>query len=95
VVTVHGVDVTESFLQGARLAVDCATTEGVGLAVLKGGSPSCGSSFIYDGSFSGVRIPQQGVTAALFEERGIRVFSEQQLEAAAVYLGELEREPRS
>jgi uncharacterized protein YbbK (DUF523 family) len=95
VVTVHGVDVTESFLQGARLAVDCATTEGVGLAVLKDGSPSCGSGFIYDGSFSGVRIPQQGVTAALFEERGIRVFSEQQLEAAAVYLGELEREPRS
>ena len=85
----------ESFLQGARLAVDCATTEGVGLAVLKDGSPSCGSGFIYDGSFSGVRIPQQGVTAALFEERGIRVFSEQQLEAAAVYLGELEREPRS
>lgn len=95
VVTVHGIDVTEQFLQGARLAVDRATTEGVGLAVLKDGSPSCGSGFIYDGSFSGVRIPQQGVTAALFEERGIRVFSEQQLEAAAVYLDELEREPRS
>ena len=95
VVTVHGVDVTEPFLQGARLAVDRATTEGVGLAVLKDGSPSCGSGFIYDGSFSGVRVPQQGVTAALFEERGIRVFSEQELEAAAVYLDELEREPRS
>jgi uncharacterized protein YbbK (DUF523 family) len=95
VVTVHGVDVTESFLQGARLAVDRATTEGVGLAVLKDGSPSCGSGFIYDGSFSGVRIPQQGVTAALFEALGIRVFSEQQLDAAALYLDELEREPRS
>ena len=46
VVTVNGVDVTESFLQGARLAVDCATTEGAGLAVLKDGSPSCGSGFI-------------------------------------------------
>src|SRR5262245_59383849 len=33
VVTVHGVDVTDSFLQGARLAVDCATSAGVGLAV--------------------------------------------------------------
>jgi uncharacterized protein YbbK (DUF523 family) len=95
VITVHGVDVTESFLQGARLAVDRATSEGVGLAVLKEGSPSCGSGFIYDGSFSGVRTLQKGVTAALFEERGIRVFSEQQLDEAAVYLDELEREPRS
>jgi uncharacterized protein YbbK (DUF523 family) len=90
VLTAHHADVTESFLSGARLAADRALAENVGLAILKDGSPSCGSGFIYDGSFTRTRSRDVGVTAALFERRGIRVFSEQQLEEAEVYLNELE-----
>ncbi|TGR73796.1 DUF523 domain-containing protein, partial [Mesorhizobium sp. M2D.F.Ca.ET.223.01.1.1] len=48
-------------------------------AGLTDGSPSCGSSFIYDGSFSGVRVAGQGTTTALLEENGIRVFSEDRI----------------
>ena len=90
VVTREGADVTEAFLRGAELAWQTARAHDVRLAVLKEGSPSCGSGFVYDGSFSGRRTPGSGVTAALLERRGIRVFSEVRLEAAAAYLRELE-----
>jgi uncharacterized protein YbbK (DUF523 family) len=90
VVTASGIDVTEAFLAGARLALGRALAEKAGLAVLKEGSPSCGSGFIYDGSFTGSRRAAQGVTAALLERNGIRVFSDRQLEEAAAFLQELE-----
>ena len=60
------------------------------LAVLKENSPSCGSTHVYDGTFTGTRVAGQGVTAALFEANGIRVFSERTLAEAAAYLETLE-----
>jgi uncharacterized protein YbbK (DUF523 family) len=39
-------------------------------------SPSCGSTEIYNGSFSGVKKSGQGVTAALLTQHGIKVFSQ-------------------
>jgi uncharacterized protein YbbK (DUF523 family) len=85
-----GADVTEVFLDGARLALEAARHDGVRLAVLKDGSPSCGSGFIYDGTFRGQRSSGQGVTAAMLSLAGIRVFSERQLDEAARYLKTLE-----
>ena len=90
VVTGAGDDVTAAFLRGAHLALERATSEGVKLAVLKDGSPSCGSETIYDGSFSGGKVAGQGVTAALLARHGIRVFSERTLEQAERYLADLE-----
>jgi uncharacterized protein YbbK (DUF523 family) len=90
VVTRVGTDVTASFLSGARQALAAAVAEGVQLAVLKDGSPSCGSTFVYDGSFDGTRTRDRGVTAALLERAGIRVFSEAALAQAAEYLRALE-----
>jgi uncharacterized protein YbbK (DUF523 family) len=90
VLTVGGVDVTRQFLDGAQAALERATREGVRMAVLKEGSPSCGSGFVYDGSFSTIRRAAPGVTAALLEREGIRVFSEQQLETAVAHLVRLE-----
>lgn len=78
VLAATGKDVTAEFIHGARQALEVARRDGIGVAVLKEGSPSCGSSYVYDGSFSGVRVPGQGVTAALLEAAGIRVFSEAQ-----------------
>jgi uncharacterized protein YbbK (DUF523 family) len=92
IVSARGDDVTHSFVRGAHLAHERAIAERVGLAILKDGSPSCGSQYIYDGSFTGARRFEQGVTAALLERKGIRVFSEQQFEEADAYLNELERE---
>lgn len=92
VVTGAGVDVTASFVEGASQALHRALLEDVRVAVLKDGSPSCGSSHVYDGSFTGTRIAGQGVTATLLERRGIRVFSERQFEEAAAYVEHLCRE---
>jgi uncharacterized protein YbbK (DUF523 family) len=91
VVTRTGDAVTAAFLSGARQALDAAVTSGARLAILKEGSPSCGSGFIYDGSFGGRRKAGRGVTAALLERHGIRVFSDLCIDEAAVYLRTLER----
>ena len=53
VLTVQGEDVTAAFVQGARLALALVQRHGIGIAVLKSGSPSCGNLLTYDGTFSG------------------------------------------
>jgi uncharacterized protein YbbK (DUF523 family) len=90
VVTREGADVTDAFVLGAERALEAALANGARLAVLKQNSPSCGSTAVYDGTFTGTRVAGQGVTAALFEANGIRVFSEQTLAEAAAYLETLE-----
>ncbi|MEW9553015.1 DUF523 domain-containing protein [Nonomuraea sp. NPDC050783] len=90
VLAADGTDVTREFLAGARLALEAARAAGARLAVLKEGSPSCGALAVYDGAFQGRRVPGQGVTTALLERHGIRVFSEDQLAEAAGYLRTLE-----
>lgn len=72
-------DVGELYRDGARIALEVARENGCRYAVLTDGSPSCGSSLIYDGTFSGRRIAGRGVTTALLEANGIRVFPESRL----------------
>ncbi|MFT3848479.1 MAG: DUF523 domain-containing protein [Propionivibrio sp.] len=91
IVTRTGDDLTEAFVRGARQAQDMVCARRIRVAVLKEGSPSCGSSYSYDGSFSGVRLPLPGVTAAALEAAGVRVFSEHQLDAAAAFLETLDQ----
>jgi uncharacterized protein YbbK (DUF523 family) len=86
VLTDDGSDVTAEFLSGAQSALAVARSFGVRLAVLKEGSPSCGALTIYDGTFQGRRTPGQGVTTALLELNGIRVFTEDHIAEAAAYL---------
>lgn len=76
VVTRKGEDVTQAFFKGAQETLKLARLYGVEAAILKEGSPSCGSHLICDGTFTGTKIPGLGVTAALLEEEGVRVFSE-------------------
>lgn len=90
VLTAEGGDVTGPFLAGAQAALAVAQSFGVRLAVLKEGSPSCGSLRIYDGTFRGHRTPGQGVTTALLELHGIRVFTEEHVVDAEAYLRTLE-----
>jgi uncharacterized protein YbbK (DUF523 family) len=70
-----GRDVSEAFRQGAQTALALAQAHNCKFALLIDGSPSCGSSFIYDGSFSRTRVPGAGVTAALLRANGIQVFA--------------------
>jgi uncharacterized protein YbbK (DUF523 family) len=83
VVTNQGVDVTAQFVAGAERAAELARELGIRVAVLKEGSPSCGSGSVSDGSFQGVRVPGSGVTAAALKAAGVQVFSESQLQEAA------------
>lgn len=90
VLTGGGADVTGEFLRGARLALDAARRAGARLALLKEGSPSCGGHRVYDGAFTGTSVPGSGVTTALLRRSGIRVFTEDELDALQALLSDLE-----
>ncbi len=77
VVSKSGVDVTAAFVDGAEKTLYIAEEENCGLALLKARSLSCGSHFVYDGTFTGTVVPGQGVTAALLAGRGVELFSEE------------------
>lgn len=53
-------------------------------------SPSCGSTTVYDGSFTGKIVPGSGVTAQLLNDNGIKVFNELELYEADIYMRSLE-----
>lgn len=75
-----GQDVTEPYIRGAYKTLELAKELGATMIILKEFSPSCGSSLIYNGEFTGVKIKGKGVTAALLERSGIHVISEDQLD---------------
>ncbi|MEU8112233.1 2-thiouracil desulfurase family protein [Micromonospora sp. NPDC048947] len=58
-----GRDVTELFQAAAQRAVDKALQVGVGLAILVEGSPTCGSTYVHDGTFTGVTVAGRGVAS--------------------------------
>ena len=93
VVANTGADVTDAFVAGARHAVWLAREHGARVAVLKSNSPSCGTGWIYDGTFSGTRVAGFGVAAAALKAAGVQVFDETQIaeaDAAVVALDSLE-----
>lgn len=92
VLTIDGADVTSAFIEGAQLALELVHEQGIRLALLKARSPSCGNLENYDGTFSGVRVAGEGVTAALLRRAGVQVFNEQQLNEARQALQILESE---
>lgn len=76
VMTKDGRDVTEEFLQGAKLALKTAKENGCSTAILKERSPSCGCGRIYDGSFHGTLTSGDGITARMLRAAGIRILGE-------------------
>jgi len=72
-------DVTTKFKKGAQESLKIAQIYNCKEAILKEGSPSCGSNYIYDGTFSGKKIDGVGVTTALLRSKGIKVMSEKEL----------------
>ncbi|QJT20179.1 DUF523 domain-containing protein [Aeromonas media] len=86
VVTESGLDVTAEFDRGAELALGLCLAQGIRFALLKEGSPSCGSGRIYNGRFEGISMAGEGKTTALLRRHGIQVFSEDQLPELALAL---------
>ena len=80
VMTKDGRDVTRQFRSGAELALNVCKYLDIKVAILKNGSPSCGSTEIHNGKFDNRMIKGRGITTALLEQHGIRVLNENEIE---------------
>jgi len=68
-----GCNVDKEFRTGAEMALQIAKENQVELVIMHSRSPSCGPKQIYDGSFSGKKIDDQGVFAKMLIENGFQV----------------------
>jgi uncharacterized protein YbbK (DUF523 family) len=80
VISSKGDDVTNNFFDGANKALDIAKKENISKALLKEGSPSCGSNYIYDGTFTKTKINGMGITARLLNNNNIKIYNEDEIE---------------
>lgn len=69
----NGNNVDTAMREAVTRALEMLRKEDVQCAVLKSRSPTCGVNEIYDGSFSGKRIPGSGVLAKALQDEGYRV----------------------
>jgi uncharacterized protein YbbK (DUF523 family) len=86
VITIESNNVTQQFELGAKKALELCHLHNIRFALLKESSPSCGSSNIYDGSFTQQKIAGQGKTTELLRTNGIQVFSEHSIKALAAVI---------
>lgn len=93
VLEISGGDVSAAYIDGARIALEVARQNDCRHALLIDGSPSCGSGFVYDGSFSGKKHAGQGVTAALLRRNGIAVYSDRDVDRLVDDIGRHEYAP--
>lgn len=78
VISKDGKDLTKEFMDGAEKTFAIAKVIGIRKAILKSKSPSCGCGCIYDGTFSGKLIEENGLTAELLLNNGIEVVTEKE-----------------
>ena len=70
-VTRDGDDWTAEFRLGVARAMALIGDRPIYLAILQSRSPTCGVKQVYDGTFTGRKIPGQGALAKALAERGI------------------------
>ena len=80
VITINHIDVTPVFIKGANNTLSLCKKHNIKYALLKESSPSCGSSTLYDGTFTQTKISGQGVTTQLLEAHNIHVYSEKTID---------------
>ena len=80
VINKNGDDVTNNYLLGLDKVLKLIENEEIKYAVLKDGSPSCGSKYIYDGTFTGNKIYGMGITAEDLSKLGIKIITEREIE---------------
>ncbi|HEY0215389.1 MAG TPA: DUF523 domain-containing protein [Cellulomonas sp.] len=81
-----GADQTAVFLRAAELGLAQIRALRPALAVLVDRSPSCGSSVVYDGTFTGTRVAGRGLSAELLHREGVPIFTPESLGAARLRL---------
>ena len=80
VISREGNDVTGEYQKGAQIALALARRRGCRKALLKERSPSCGAGVIYDGTFSHVCVPGDGVAAEALRAAGLFLCGESEVE---------------
>lgn len=78
VISIEGKDLDEIYREGVRKTLEEAGP--VDMAILKGGSPTCGVHQIYDGTFSGTKIRGMGILASALDAKGIPLYDEKDIE---------------
>ncbi|MDD4437079.1 MAG: 2-thiouracil desulfurase family protein [Tissierellia bacterium] len=78
VINIASDDKTEHFIEGAFKTLETAKNYGIKKAILKEKSPSCGSKYIYDGTFTKALIKGRGITTGLLQLNDIEVISEEE-----------------
>ena len=73
VMNTDGKNITKEFTLGAQKAFEIVKTENPDLIILQSRSPSCGIKQIYDGTFTGNKIPGQGLFFFFFITTGYTV----------------------
>lgn len=68
-----GQDTTLYFERGKQATLLILQQAHCRQAILKDGSPSCGYKTIYDGTFSGKKIPGEGMTCKYLKANGISI----------------------
>ena len=86
VMNVKGENVDAAFRLGAEKALVLAEQDRPDLIVLQSRSPSCGVKQIYDGTFSGRKIPGQGLFAAAAAKAGFRVADIEEIDSLTIVL---------
>ena len=79
VVNNDGEDVTKEFIKATEETLKIAWQLNIKEFIAKSGSPSCGCSHIYDGSFSGRLVDGDGITTALLRRSGVKIIPEEDL----------------
>ena len=77
VINEYGDDVSEYFVNGAKIALSKAIENNVTLAILKEKSPSCGVKKVYNGQFNGTLVKGSGVFSSLIGQLGIKILIEE------------------
>ena len=72
-----GEEFTKEFEKGSEEVVKLAKLYDATIAILKENSPSCGSNYIYDGTFNHKKIKGKGIAALKLSKENIKLFTEE------------------
>ena len=86
VIACTGEDVTLEYEKGAQEALRLAKEYDVAFCIMKQDSPSCGSKYIYDGTFTDTKIKGQGRAVELLRNAGYLIFDEEDIDKACALL---------
>jgi len=75
VVNLKGEIMTRFFERGKLATLLMLKQENCTQAILKDGSPSCGTTFVYDGTFTHTKIPGEGITCQYLKANGIKMIN--------------------